>query len=86
MIDAITDKHLAASLPDVRSTMTFDGLNGPVNIYRDPWGHPAYQGPEFNGPIFRAGIRDRAGPAVPDGLRPDAMSGQVVGSMRGPAA
>ena len=40
MTDAITDKDLAAALPDVRSTMTFDGLSGPVNIYRDPWGIP----------------------------------------------
>ncbi len=40
MIDAITNKDLAASLPDVRSTITFDSLNGPVDIYRDPWGIP----------------------------------------------
>ena len=40
MTNTLTDKDLAAALPDVRSTMTFDGLNGPVNIYRDPWGIP----------------------------------------------
>lgn len=40
MTDTLTEKDLAASLPDVQSTMTFDGLNGPVDIYRDPWGIP----------------------------------------------
>ena len=40
MTDTLTEKDLAAALPDVQSTMTFDGLNGPVDTYRDPWGIP----------------------------------------------
>ena len=40
MTNTLTDKDLAAALPDVRSTVTFDGLSSPVNIYRDPWGIP----------------------------------------------
>ena len=40
MTDTLAEKDLAAALPDIQSTMTFDGLNGPVNIYRDPWGIP----------------------------------------------
>ena len=40
MPNTLTENDLADSLPDVRSTKTFDGLNGPVNIYRDPWGIP----------------------------------------------
>ena len=40
MTDTLTEKDLAAALPDVRSTMTFDGLNGPVDIHRDIWGIP----------------------------------------------
>ena len=40
MTNTLTENDLAAALPDVRSTMTFDGLNGPVNIHRDHWGIP----------------------------------------------
>ena len=40
MNDTLTQKDLAAALPDVRSTMTFDGLDSPVEVYRDPWGIP----------------------------------------------
>lgn len=40
MNDKLTEKDLAAALPDLRSTMTFDGLDGPVNVFRDPWGIP----------------------------------------------
>ena len=40
MTDTLSEQDLAAALPDVQSTLTFDGLGGPVDIYRDPWGIP----------------------------------------------
>ncbi len=39
-IPNLTEKDLAASLPDVRSTLSLRGLRAPVSIIRDGWGVP----------------------------------------------
>jgi penicillin amidase len=37
---SITDADLKAALPDVTSSLSFTGLDGPITIYRDEWGIP----------------------------------------------
>ena len=38
--ERITQQDLAEALPDVTSPMRLHGLEGPVDVYRDPWGIP----------------------------------------------
>ena len=36
----IAPEELQAALPDLTSTMRLDGLEEPVEVFRDPWGIP----------------------------------------------
>ncbi len=56
MPGSITDADLNAALPDVTSSQTFPGLDGPVTIHRDEWGIPHIKATSEHDAFFAQGF------------------------------
>ena len=56
MPGSITDADLNAALPDVTSSQTFPGLDGPVTINRDEWGIPHIKATSEHDAFFAQGF------------------------------
>ncbi len=52
----ITTADLKACLPDVTSSMSFSGLDGPITIHRDEWGIPHINAQSENDAFFAQGF------------------------------
>ena len=64
----ISENDLRSALPELTTTIRLPELGAAVEVYRDRWGDPAYQGGERGGPVLRPGVRHGAGPALAHGL------------------
>ena len=53
---AVGPDELKAVLPDITSTLSLDGLEGPVTVYRDRWGIPHVQASSRHDAFFAQGF------------------------------
>ena len=56
MPSPITDADLKAALPDVTSSQSFAGLDGPITIHRDEWGIPHVKAESEHDAFFGQGF------------------------------